>query len=148
MIPVNCPYCNRSAELVTGQTIYPNRPDLHHRRFWLCRPCDAYVGCHPPGAVRKHEWEPMGTLADAETRIWRRRAHQAFDPLWRHGAKRLRSKRRRRAYHWLAHQLGMRFSECHIGRFDIATCMQVVDLCRRRQEVDNESARPPPNEQR
>lgn len=38
---VICDYCDKPAELVTGAEVYPHRPDLHHKKFWLCKPCDA-----------------------------------------------------------------------------------------------------------
>ena len=47
--PVTCPYCSRRAMLVTGQVIYPHRPDLHDLNFWLCDHCKAYVGTHKAG---------------------------------------------------------------------------------------------------
>ena len=46
---VDCDYCQKPAELVTGATIYPHRNDLAHLRFWRCVPCEAYVGCHKAG---------------------------------------------------------------------------------------------------
>ena len=41
---LKCPYCGKDAALVTGDKIYPHRPDLYDRNFWLCTACDAYVG--------------------------------------------------------------------------------------------------------
>jgi hypothetical protein len=34
------------------------------------------VGCH------KGTTKPLGRLADAELREWKKRAHAAFDPVW------------------------------------------------------------------
>lgn len=103
--------------LVTGKAIYANRPDLFGLKFYLCRPCDAYVGCHK-GTT------PLGRLANAELRAAKSRAHLAFDPLWKE--KYFRS--RTRAYNWLAQQLKINASDCHIGMFDLDMCSRVVSV--------------------
>lgn len=65
MLPIPiCPYCNKAAELVDGTAVYPHRSDLAHKRFWLCKPCDAWVGTHRDS--KKHL--PLGRLADKELR--------------------------------------------------------------------------------
>lgn len=127
---VTCPYCDRIAAIVGGDFIYPHRPDLHRLRFYLCRPCDAYVGCHK-GTTR-----PLGRLANAELRQAKQDAHAAFDPLWKfHTFHRgYQTMTRNAAYEWLAEQLGINRSDCHIGMFDLETCRRVVQLCRQRNE--------------
>jgi hypothetical protein len=87
--------------------------------IWLCRPCQAWVGCHAGTD------EPLGTLADAETREWRKKAHAAFDPMWKSGPM-----TRAEAYRWLAGRLGVDQDECHVGLFGAETCRQVVELCK------------------
>lgn len=57
-----CSYCNNEAKLVSGNVIYPHRPDLAYLRFWQCAPCAAYVGCH------KGTTKPLGRIANAELR--------------------------------------------------------------------------------
>lgn len=118
---VNCNYCGKSAELVTGETIYPHRPDLYSKNFYLCRPCDAYVGCHRTGTGDK----PLGRLANAELRAWKSRAHAAFDPYWKNGG----GMGRKTAYKRLAYRLGIKTDDCHIGMFDVETCQKVVEIC-------------------
>ena len=115
-VPV-CPYCGGHAGLVTGVDIYPHRPALASRQFWKCAPCGAYVGCHP-GTLK-----PLGRLANAELRSWKVRAHAAFDPHWRD-----RGMTRQQAYQWLAAELGLTQSECHIGMFDVTLCQLVVEV--------------------
>ena len=114
-ISITCPYCRHPAMLVSGAVIYPTRADLAAKVFWACDPCQAWVGCHDGTQ------NPMGRLADAELRAAKIAAHAAFDPLWRGG-----SMKRRDAYRWLADQLSMPPSRCHIGWFDLARCRQVV----------------------
>lgn len=121
-----CDYCDRPAELVTGADIYPHRPDLFVKKFWRCGPCKAWVGCHPP-AQRNGKGGigdgtvPLGRLANAELRVAKHRAHEAFDPIWKS-----RQMTRRQAYAWLAEKLGISFANCHIGMFDVDACNAVI----------------------
>jgi hypothetical protein len=108
---------------VTGAVIYgARRPDLHALYFWLCRGCNAWCGCHK-GTKRAY-----GSLANAELRDARQRAHAAFDPIWREqkGDKRMN---RSIAYNWLARELGLTYEETHIGDFDLEQCRRTVELC-------------------
>lgn len=117
-----CPYCRAESDLVYGDVIYPHRPDLHHKPFYLCPPCGAYVGCHPGTET------PLGRLADDELRKAKQRAHAAFDPLWK-AKGRCKKMTRRAAYEWLAGQLEIDASDCHIGMMDVETCERVVAIC-------------------
>lgn len=116
---LTCPYCGNTAELVTGVVRYPHRPDLSEKLFYQCLPCDAYVGCHP-GTDK-----PLGRMANAELRVAKVMAHRAFDPLWQSGYM-----ARRVAYKWLAYELDMANSACHIGMFDVEQCKRVVAVCK------------------
>ena len=87
--------------------------DPGKRLSWLCRPCWAYVGCHPGTEV------PLGTLADAATRKARSRAHAAFDPLWKSGAFGLS---RAQAYAWLREVMGLTKETGHIAMMDAEQC--------------------------
>jgi len=126
---VICPYCKNPATLVTGDIIYPHRQDLFHLFFWRCEDCDAYVGTHRDS--REHR--PLGRLADAVLRRAKQDAHRAFDPLWQKGPR-----TRQEAYQWLAHQLGIKFHQCHIGEFDANMCRKVVRACVAVEEGDQE----------
>jgi len=118
-VKVICPYCNSEAVLVTGAVIYPHRTDLYNKYFYRCEPCEAYVGCHLNTQV------PLGRLANAELRKAKLEAHNAFDPLWKS-----RKLTRTAAYAWLAEKLGIKVADCHIGMFDIPTCLLVVQICK------------------
>ena len=113
-----CPYCQQAATLVTGQVVYPHRRDLWSKQFWLCPPCDAWVGCHGSSS------NPLGRLADASLRAAKRQAHAAFDPIWREGLM-----SRTEAYAWLSRTLKIPGKECHIGMFSAETCQAVVEAC-------------------
>lgn len=107
-----CPYCSAPTALVGGDVIYPHRTDLAEKKFWICYPCDAYVGCHP-GTER-----PLGTPAKAVLRGMRSRVHAALDPLWRTG-----KMRRNEVYAQLATEMGIPPEKCHVGMFDADQCV-------------------------
>ena len=117
MRTVFCNYCNKKAILVSGRRIYLYRPDLKHLRFWYCKPCGAYVGCHEPSD------RPLGKLANYELRKLRIKAHNCFDRKWRDG-----KMRRTEAYKWLAVKLNIPYNECHIGNFDEDMCNKVIEV--------------------
>lgn len=71
-------------------------PEECDKQFYLCAPCDAYVGCH------QGTTNAPGRLANTELRAAKMAAHAAFDPLWQSGAK-----KRGAAYAWLATALGL-----------------------------------------
>ena len=116
---VICPYCGQPVKLTTGKTLYPHRPDLQAKRFYVCAPCNARCGCH--GTTDR----PLGRLANANLRQARMAAHAAFDPIWQYA----RHGERKRAYTWLASQLGIALADCHIGEFDLDTCRRVISIC-------------------
>jgi hypothetical protein len=124
---MRCHYCGNEAELVTGEAIYPHRPDLAEKKFWRCVPCKAHVGCHPGTE------NPLGRLANAELRIAKMAAHAAFDPLWKSG-----EMKRSKAYAWLSGNLGLTKRETHIGWFDVDQCIRVVEVCQDRDSLRSE----------
>lgn len=116
----DCPYCGGVVESTTGEHLYPHRKDLWRKRFFVCWPCDAYVGCHAKTG------EPFGTLADAETRQARGWAHKAIDKLWGKG-----KLKRETVYAWLAREMHLPRSETHIGLFGPKQCRRVCSLVAR-----------------
>lgn len=128
---VPCTYCQKPTELQTGAELY-NRPDLGGKHFWVCKPCGAWVGT-------RHDGEPLGTLANATTRIARREAHKVFDALWdttrrwwpegtTPGMAAPPFSTRWAAYAWLSKQLGLEADRTHIAMFDEGQCAAVVAL--------------------
>lgn len=115
-----CPYCQKPAELVGGEAIYPHRRDLFKLWFWLCNPCGAYTGTHANSPTHA----PKGGLALAPLRQARIEAHAAFDGRWKS-----KQVKRADAYRWLRDQLGMTEMP-HIGFMNEAECARVVELCR------------------
>jgi len=115
---VTCPYCGQPAILVTGEVIYPAWTKHHHKTYYLCSPCKAYVGTHA-----NSDDEPLGTPAKKERRQLRSAAHKALDPI----AKRRGD--RNATYNWLAKKMNITPDKCHIGMFDEKQCEQVLDIC-------------------
>lgn len=117
MKQVFCDYCGRRAEYVDSEVVYGRSYGM----IYLCRACNAYVGVH------KGTDRPLGRLANAELRHWKKAAHAEFDPLWQYG----RFKgRRKAAYRWLSEKMGLPEDETHIGMFDIDRCKRVIEICR------------------
>ena len=115
---VYCDYCGHRAEYVDSKIIYGKSYGM----IYLCRNCMAYVGVH------KGTSKPLGRLANAELRHWKKLAHAFFDPLWKFG----RFKGRRNdAYGWLFKKMGLPIEKTHIGMFDVQQCRQVVEICRK-----------------
>jgi hypothetical protein len=135
LVPVRtlCGECGSDADPVTGNEVYPHRRDLGAKRFYLCRGCGAYVGCHDG------TWQPFGSPALEHTRMMRRKAHGHFDPIWKAIQKsdrglppndpRRRTHARERGYAWLSERLGIPIERCHIGMMTAEQARRVVDLC-------------------
>lgn len=117
MAKVICDYCNSKVKLVKGDKVHPEISELHDQWFYVCTNCFARVGCH------KNSKRPLGRLADAKLRRYRKMAHDSFDALWKS-----KLMKRQAAYEWLAKRLGIPKSKCHIGNFDTDTCEKVVIL--------------------
>ena len=123
---LKCPYCGNTAKLVTGKSVYPHLPELYGKYFYMCEPCEAWVGCHPGTKT------PLGRLANMELRRLKSAAHAAFDPLWRAKIRRdkcTKAHARGAGYAWLADKLGIKVDECHIGMFDESLCRKVSIVC-------------------
>lgn len=128
MRKVLCPYCGGQAYPIKGVELYPDMPTVAENVFWKCSPCYAWVGCH------QNSDEPMGGLANRELRLARRDAHYWFDRIWKTGRL-----GRTAAYKWLAYEMGMHRNDCHIGKFDVGQCREVIKICRRREDQEYEA---------
>lgn len=111
---VICNYCGKTAKFVDSAIIYGSSYGM----IYFCKDCNAWVGVHKGSAT------PLGTLANAELRAYRRKAHGLFDRIWRR-----RWMSRGKAYTWLSEQMGLSREETHIGMFSIKQCRTVIDLC-------------------
>lgn len=118
-----CPVHGVKAVLVPASVVY-GRDIKGARSVWICQDtnCDARVGCHDDG-------RPLGTMAGAELRRWRERAHAAFDPLWKGGTRQARGAMYRR----LAEALGL--ERAHIGEFTVEQCQKAIRWSEQRHEA-------------
>lgn len=118
MRKVYCDYCGSRAEYVDSRVVYGRSYGM----IYLCRHCMAYVGVH------KGTNKPLGRLADATLRHWKKEAHAAFDPLWKYGKFK---HNRDAAYAWLSAKMGLPVEKTHIGMFDVGQCKAVIQICRK-----------------
>ena len=121
-----CPYCEREATLTDGKEIYPHRVDLYPLNFWICRDCEAYVGCHKPKVGHGNGTVPLGTLANKRLRTLRSHAHRHFDPLWKDGPM-----TRKTAYQVLANSLEIKVADCHISQMNEVLCEKLIRICKK-----------------
>jgi hypothetical protein len=63
-------------------------------------------------------------MANKETREWRIKAHDAFDPIWQN-----KPISRLRAYEGLNNHFGF---PVHIGSCDIKMCKKIIKFCKRK----------------
>lgn len=109
---MNCPYCNKKASFITSKKFYGKD---YGSNMYICRPCDAYVGTHG------NTTRALGTMAKYELRELRKKAHAAFDPLWRD-----KIMTRTEAYTWMQETMKLEKKDAHIGLFDEEQCQRLV----------------------
>lgn len=117
-----CQYCGNKTELIDSGEIYRKSWGF----LWICRPCDAYVGCHGDSDIAK------GSVADKALRDARQAAHKAFDPLWHAKMRQTGCDKRAardKAYQWLARCMDIPREKAHIAMLSLEQCQQVVELC-------------------
>ena len=103
-VPTHCNICcSVEITFTTNDTVY-GKTYGKWPYIYRCEGCKAYVGCHEGTKI------PLGVLADRSTRNLRVKAHEELDKLWRSGLM-----SRAKAYNWLAGELGIDTSQCHIS---------------------------------
>lgn len=112
-----CKICERYSKLQTGKEVYPHRPDLSAKFFYVCLTCLAKVGCHPETKC------PLGTLCDKETQGLRKLLHKELDTLWLGKEAKMS---RKKSYTLLAAFLDIPVERCHIGEFDKGMCKKAI----------------------
>ena len=112
-----CCKCNKTvnAGLQKGDKIYPHRPDLYKKNFWVCPHCGNYVGCH--GTSNR----PLGCIPTYEIKLARMKIHSKLDPLWKSG-----KITRTTAYRLISKKLGYTY---HTGcTRSVQECLHVYDI--------------------
>lgn len=122
-----CVECDSwNVRMGTGSEIYPHRLDLHHLQYWICE-CGAYVGC-----VKGSDYTPLGRPANAATRSARQAAMAILEPIWTAAAARDEIHllhARKRAYRWLAEQLGVAEADGDINMMSAYQANRAVEIC-------------------
>jgi hypothetical protein len=117
--PHQQPTLGECPEKTCSGTIRRAWSEKYERHFFGCTNyrggCGAGVGCDKDG-------KPLGTPATHKVRQARRRAHVAFDPMWR-GGKMSRGE----AYGWLADAIG----KSHIAEMDLDDCERLIAIVER-----------------
>lgn len=108
---MKCPFCGNDAVWCENKAIY-GRNFGKSFMCWLCKPCDAYVGCH------QNTKQPLGIMANKETRAWRIKVHAVIDPLWKSG-----KMKRKEVYAILNKMAGKYF---HVGESSIEDCKSIL----------------------
>jgi zinc-finger-containing domain len=124
--PIICPYCGKEAEWVPDKSVYAKS---YGGYVYACFKCDAFIGCHKQG---EHK-DPYGSLANASLRRLRVEAHALFDPLWKQAQRSRKWKKadaRRKAYAWLAREMGISIMDCHIGMFRDNDVKRAIAICK------------------
>lgn len=125
LIIPKCPICRVDAIEISGETIYPHRPDLFNLKFYQCFiHKDYYVGCHKKTGI------PLGVLADKEHRRLKMQCHTLFDKLWLISSlskEEIRSLRKS-YYAKLANDMKLDIEKTHFGMFTKDQCRQALEI--------------------
>lgn len=111
-----CPYCWQESKLINSEEFY----GVYYGMMYICKPCDAYVGCH------KYTEVALGRLANKNLREFKKKAHECFDQIWQQ-----KIMKRKEAYMWLSEQTGVPAEYMHIGMLGEQMCKIVITLCKK-----------------
>jgi len=112
-----CCGCNKDVlpMLVNGKIIYPHRKDLYHKKFYLCRKCDSYVGVHE--GTENH----LGCLATKEIMNARKHIHKLIDPIWEKG-----KIKRSELYKRISNKINRKYHTANIRSVDEAREIYII----------------------
>lgn len=117
--PVACDCCSSPrVRIANNREVYGGQSVGKWPWVYLCDDCGARVGLHPGTDY------PLGTMADARTRLARTQAKGAFNRIWQRDGGMSRAG----AYAWLAFCMGIERRRCHFGMFDVQQCERARDL--------------------
>lgn len=112
---LTCNYCNGECEWVSNKEVYGKKYGKSHM-IWLCRDCDAYVGCH------NNSKNPMGTLANRKLRQLRKDAKNLFISKCLNGNRQYNYDR----YCEIASLLNKKMSKTHFAMFNEEDCQKII----------------------
>jgi len=106
-VPTRCDNCSSDRMGLTSKSVIYGKEYGPWPYCYYCDDCGAYVGCHP------NTYTPMGFMANSQVRRLRAKLHQMLDPIWH-----LKYLSRSQTYNWLASQLNILESDCHISQLN------------------------------
>jgi hypothetical protein len=112
---MNCPYCNSNVELKDSAFIY------HGKSYGLIYVCSRYPECDAYCGVHRGTNKPLGRLANAELREWKKRTHATIDDLWKSGRY-----SRHKVYAIMSDMMGTPVTDTHIGMMDVEECEDLI----------------------
>lgn len=116
-VPEQCDVCCSINIVYTNNDVVYGKTYGEWPKCYYCNDCRSMVGCHPGTNL------PLGRMADRATRSLRRRAHDEFDRIWKDGLL-----PRTKAYQWLARELQIHESECHLSQLSKDQLKDVMTL--------------------
>lgn len=119
--PTKCDCCDSTDVVLTDNKVLYGTSKGDWPLIYLCNTCEAAVSCH------KGTDQPMGLMADRQTRRLRSQAHKQFDKLWAEGLI-----NRDKAYEELANHLLLEGDKCHISMFDGDQCKATIAFAKQR----------------
>lgn len=123
IVPPDCQYCNKPAELLTGRELYGSL-FKKTKFFWVCRSCKARVG------AENSMGQPKGTLAKKPLRKLRRECHHHFDRHWHN------NKERNNLYRRLANKMRYGYIIIHFGFFDEKQCTLAILIMQQKSWIE------------
>lgn len=111
---MKCNYCSEDAEWVENKEVYGKNYGKSYMIF-LCRKCDAYVGCH------QNTKNPLGRMSNKEERELKKEVKGLYLDMFEKYGKRW-------YYKHLAEILDIPMKEAHFGMFDKNRLLKLRDL--------------------
>lgn len=116
-----CPYCKKEALWCENKEIYGKNYGKSYM-CWLCKECDAYVGCH------NNTKKPLGTMANKTTRALRIKAKNYWIENFAPDYKTIGSNKKGKYYYKLSQLLNIPYEETHFAMFSQSVCIKVLQL--------------------
>jgi|SaaInlStandDraft_4_1057021.scaffolds.fasta_scaffold98198_1 hypothetical protein len=114
---IYCCGCEKQVRTVIkdGLVVYPHRPDLKNKEFYVCESCNNFVG------MNSRSGEPLGVIPTKEISSFRQTIHGLIDPLWKDG-KISRSK----LYKILSKKVGYEYHTADLRTID--ECRNIIRI--------------------
>lgn len=117
MTIIYCCGCEKKVSTVKkdGSFVYPHRPDLKFKTFFVCDNCGCFVG------ENTRSGKPLGVIPTKEISSMRQTIHGLIDPLWKDG-KISRSK----LYNLISEKIGCEYHTANLKTLD--ECREIISI--------------------